>query len=117
MQTSIDLNILKKQQLKEMTCMKSQFISHRRSQRRIYPQFAILRINNVHSREAAKKYIGHAVELYKVYEGMKEESSVEGTIVRVHGNSGCVIAKFTRNLSPIEIGSTVYVKLYKSDDY
>lgn len=116
MSSTVDIAILKKKQLKEMTCMKSQFISHRRSQRRIYPQFAILRIENVNTREAAKKYIGHAVELFKVYEGMEKESSVEGTIVRVHGNSGCVIAKFSRNLSPIEIGSTVYVKLYKSDD-
>lgn len=117
MSSAIDMNILKKQHLKDLTCMKAIFVSHRRSQRKIYPQFAILKIENINDRESAMRYIGHEVELFKVYEGMKEESSVEGVITRVHGNSGKVIARFSRNLSPLEVGNRVYVKLYKSSDY
>jgi len=95
------------------------FISHRRSQRNVYPRYAHLRIEGVTSKAQAEKYIGRGVELYikkeKVQKSGYKERVVRGYIHRVHGNSGVVRARFEKNLCPSYIGSFVYVKLYKAN--
>lgn len=79
------------------------FTSHKRSQRKVYPRYSLLKINNVKDRASAKNYIGNAV-LYK---------DNQGVITRVHGNSGVVMARFKRNLPPQAIGSEIQVCLWK----
>lgn len=83
------------------------FVSHKRSQRKIYPKYAILKINNVKDRDTAKKYVSNCVEY--VRNGKKNI----GVITRAHGNSGVVLARFKRNLPPQDIGNEVGVKLWK----
>lgn len=83
------------------------FVSHKRSQRKIYPRYALLRMPCVKDRESAKKYVNNAV----LYVRNGKENS--GVITRVHGNSGVVMARFEKNLPPQDIGNTVQVKLWK----
>lgn len=95
------------------------FISFKRSQRKTYPRYSLLRIENVTTKEQAQKYLGNAVEMYvpktKVQPSGYKERVILGYIHRVHGNSGVVRARFDRNLNPDWIGTYVYVKMYKAN--
>lgn len=95
------------------------FISFKRSQKKVYPRYALLRIDKVTTKEQAEKYIGNAVEMYipktKVQLTGFKERIVMGYIKRTHGNSGVVRARFEKNLCPKYIGSLVYVKLFKAN--
>ncbi|OAG31361.1 large subunit ribosomal protein L35Ae [Nematocida displodere] len=95
------------------------FISFKRSQRTTHPRYALIRIDEVTSKEQAEKYIGNAVEMYipktKVQQNGFKERTVTGYIHRVHGNSGVLRARFEKNLCPKFIGSFVYVKMYKAN--
>ena len=97
------------------TTVPATFVSHQRSQRKLHPRFALLKINNVGDREAASKYLGNAVYMHW---HNKEGELVEnhGVIRKHHGNKGVVRAIFERNLNPKALGQTLYVKLYKVDD-
>lgn len=83
------------------------FVSHKRSQRKIYPRYALLRLPCVKDRQSATKYINNAVH----YTRNGRENV--GVITRVHGNSGVVMGRFKRNLPPQDVGKTVEVKLWK----
>ncbi|KAI4292669.1 large subunit ribosomal protein L35Ae [Pancytospora philotis] len=91
------------------------FVSHKRSQRRIHPRYALLEISGVKDRNTAENYMNNAV--YMCWTN-KEGELVEnrGVIRKHHGNRGTVRAVFQRNLNPKSIGQTVYVKLYKVED-
>ncbi|EPR78285.1 60S ribosomal protein L35a [Spraguea lophii 42_110] len=108
------MEVIKKIELKERVCAKGTLYSHKRSKKNIYPRYSLITIENVKTREAAMKYVGNAVELFKP-ESTKEES-IHGIIKAVHGRSGAVRAKFSRNISPVEMGSKVYIKLYKMNE-
>ena len=100
--------------LDEMT-IKGTFLSHRRGQRRLHPKQALLKIENVYSRENAERYVRNAVVFtYERPDG--ERVDIEGTIKAVHGNSGAVRASFERNLKPKAQGQRVYIKLYKREE-
>merc|ERR1711915_55094 len=43
--------------------------------------------------------------------------TVLGKIVKTHGNRGCVVVRFERNLAPVEVNSRVYIKLNKAIEY
>lgn len=94
------------------------FVSYKRSQRRVYVRYALLRIENVATRAQAERYVGNAVEMYipkeKVQASGYKERVVKGYIHRVHGDSGVVRARFVKNLSPGFLGTKVSVKLYKA---
>lgn len=92
------------------TTIPATFISHKRGQRRVHPNHALLRIAGISTRADAEFFLGN---------GVSAAADNHGRITRVHGNSGVVAAKFTRNLAPNRIGTDVAVKLYKvaSDDY
>lgn len=94
------------------TTIPATFVSFRRGLRRIYPRHALVKIENVTSRNDAGSYIGNGVVCYKMGKE-KERHPVHGVITRVHGNSGVVCARFSRNLNPKSIGSSVFIKLYK----
>jgi large subunit ribosomal protein L35Ae len=94
------------------TTIPATFVSFRRSRHVIYERYALLKINNVTSRNDATKYVSNGVVAYKqTKEG--EKYPVHGVITRVHGKRGVVRARFTRNMNPKSIGSYVFVKLYK----
>ncbi|KRH91999.1 hypothetical protein M153_15234000619, partial [Pseudoloma neurophilia] len=50
------------------TTISAKFIGHRRAQRRLHPREALVRIDNVDSKEAAEKYVGLECFLGKVYD-------------------------------------------------
>jgi large subunit ribosomal protein L35Ae len=95
------------------------FISYKRSQRRVYLRYALLRIEGVTTRDQAEKYIGRAVEMYIAKEKAQpsgyKERVVKGYIHKTHGSSGVVRARFKKNLSPYFLGTKVYVRLYKAN--
>jgi large subunit ribosomal protein L35Ae len=105
-----EIKKLRREEALKNTTIPSVFVSHKRSKRKVYPRHALLRIENVCSREAARKYVGNCVEF------IRNDNSVYGRISRVHGNSGVVCARFVRNLPPNDIGKTVFVKLYKINE-
>ncbi|KAM0671456.1 ribosomal protein L35Ae [Ordospora colligata] len=94
------------------TTIPANFFSYKRGQRRLYPRYALLSISNVGSRESASQYVGNGVLCYKVNK-QGEARAVHGVITKVHGMSGAVRARFTRNLDSQALGTQVFVKLYK----
>lgn len=104
---------------RERIAIPANFVSFKRSQRNVYQRYALLKMENVTTKEQAEKYIGRAVEMYipktKVQLSGYKERVVMGYIHRVHGNSGLVRARFEKTLCPKYIGSYVYVQLYKAN--
>ncbi|KAK1348272.1 ribosomal protein L35a [Hamiltosporidium tvaerminnensis] len=92
------------------TCVPATFFSYKRSLRKIYPKYALLRLPCVNTREQASKYVGHAV--VSMCKGIENK----GRISKVHGNSGVVVCRFKKNLAPRDIGSEVFVRLYKVEE-
>ncbi|KAG5859533.1 ribosomal protein L35Ae [Encephalitozoon hellem] len=94
------------------TTIPATFVSFKRGQRRLHPRYALLKINNVTSKGEASDYVGNGVVCYK--KNKKGETRVvHGVVTRIHGNSGAVRARFTRNLDPKMLGTYVFIKLYK----
>ena len=91
------------------------FTSFQRSRIVLHPRYALLKINNVESRESAKKYIKNVVH-YRWTNKEGEEKENYGIIKGVHGNKGMVRVLFERNLPPKALGSIVRVKLYKAEN-
>lgn len=96
------------------TSIPATFVSFKRGLRRIYPRYALLKISNVASRDDAAGFLGNGVVCYK--DSKEGRYPVHGRITRVHGRSGVVRARFTRNLNPRSIGGRVFIKLYKVED-
>lgn len=94
------------------TTIPATFVSFKRGQRRLHPRYALLKISNVASKDEASKYIGNGVICYKKSNKGKVYP-VHGVVTRIHGNSGAVRARFTRNLDPKMLGTHVFIKLYK----
>lgn len=96
------------------TTIKSTFLGFRRTQRKLHPKYALLKINNVGNRQQAELYIDNAV--YFSWNNRKGELvENRGVIKSVHGNKGVVVATFQRNLNPAFVGHIVNVKAYKMD--
>ncbi|KAM0675483.1 60S ribosomal protein L33B [Gurleya vavrai] len=106
----MNITEIKQEELISRITIPSVFISHKRSQRRLYPKYALLRIEPVKTRDAALKYVGNCVEF--VRNGKRNL----GRVTRAHGNSGVIMARFKTNLAPQDVGKTVNVKLYKIND-
>lgn len=123
------------------TATLAKFISHRRALRRLHPREALVRIDGVRDGASASRYVGLEAVLVKAYDHcvkdadnymsslvvrtgtfIPENSSmrlkmVVGRVVKVHGNQGVVVCRFERNLAPVEINSTVYVRLSRAIEY
>ncbi|OIR57903.1 MAG: 60S ribosomal protein L35A [Amphiamblys sp. WSBS2006] len=92
-------------------------LGYRRGRRIQHPAQSLLSIDDVHTKEDASFYVGKAV--HYVYHGKKEvkgttERAMKGTVTRVHGNSGAVMARFERPLPAESFGCVVRVMLYPS---
>lgn len=82
-----------------------------------HPNFSLLQVENVSSKKDATFYLGKRVAY--VYHGKKKVNGsalkvIWGKIVRSHGNSGVVRAKFRRNLPSTAFGQAARVMLYPS---
>ena len=76
-----------------------------------------MKLEGVETTEEGKFYMGKRVAY--IYKGKAERDGTKfrvvwGKIVRSHGTSGIVRAKFRRNLPPAAIGASLRVMLYPS---
>ena len=71
---------------------------------------AILKLEGVQDRSASRYYFGkRGVSVTKSGNSFKTSW---GRISRSHGNNGAVLARFSKNLAPRTIGSTLRVMLF-----
>ncbi|MEN2495517.1 MAG: hypothetical protein MHMPM18_000133 [Marteilia pararefringens] len=77
--------------------VKAHFLGYRRGMHHQYPNFSLLQIDSVHNAKDANYYVGKTTYCaLKTKKGKKD--IVKGKIVRIHGKSGVVMAKFESNL-------------------
>jgi large subunit ribosomal protein L35Ae len=95
------------------------FTGYRRGKTTQHEQQALLSIEGVKTKEAAEWYLGKRVAyVYTAKKSVQRKNkaskvrSLTGKIVNVHGSSGVVRAKFSRNLPSEAIGKQVRVFLY-----
>lgn len=91
------------------------FVSYQRGRIVIHPRYALLKIENVTEREAAKKYVGHIV-CYRWVSTDGEIKENYGIIKNAHGTKGAVRALFERNLPPKALGGDMRVMLAKAEN-
>ena len=97
-------------------------LGYRRGRHYQYPDITLLKVDGVQTREDTDFYLGKRVAfVYKAktkkttYRGKKSRMRVTwGKILRPHGNSGVVRARFTNNLHSETFGRTVRVMLFPS---
>ncbi|MHA1339572.1 MAG: 50S ribosomal protein L35ae [Promethearchaeota archaeon] len=87
------------------TQLKGVFMNYRQSRHRIYPKFAIIKVEGFNSRNEAYKLIGKKVKWTS-----PSGKYLVGDITRVHGKNGQVIARFAKAGLPGQaIGSEVII--------
>ncbi|KAG8894837.1 hypothetical protein FRB99_000954 [Tulasnella sp. 403] len=93
---------------------KGRILNHRRGHRNAYPHQSLLSIEGVQNKKDAQFYVGKRVAY--VYKGKTPRHGTKlrviwGNIIRIHGNSGAVRAKFRPNL-PAESFGSVFLPVY-----
>ena len=96
---------------------KARHLSHQRSKHVTNPAVSLVLIEGVESPEEAQFYLGKRIAF--VYRANKEKNGskirvIWGKVVRPHGNSGIVRARFRHNLPPQTFGASLRVMLYPS---
>ncbi|KAB7502675.1 60S ribosomal protein L35a, partial [Armadillidium nasatum] len=101
---------------------KAIFTGYKRSQRNQYTNIALLKIEGATNQQDAKFYIGkNCYYMYKSkngsYNKYHEKNRIRmiwGKVMRVHGNTGSVRAKFTSNLPAYAMSRRIRIMLYPS---
>jgi large subunit ribosomal protein L35Ae len=96
---------------------KGTILGYKRGQRNSYEHTSLIKIDGVSDKESSDFYLGKKIAyIYKAK--VKKNGSpyrvVWGKVMRRHGNSGVVRAKFAKNLSPTTFGQQVRIMLYPS---
>jgi len=99
-------------------------LGYRRSHVNQYPQWSLLRLEGVRSKDETDFYLGKRVAyIYRAGKRKAERQGKDATtrirviwgrIAKSHGNNGVVRARFRHNLPPKTFGATVRVMLYPS---
>ena len=95
--------------------VRAKFLGFRRSKVQQNTNQSILRLEGVNDRNAAQYYFGkRVVYIYKTKSGQKDKRfrTIWGRIGRGHGNTGAVLARFSKNLPARAMGSTLRVMLF-----
>merc|ERR550514_597957 len=100
--------------------VEARILGFKRSKKNQYSQTSLIKANGVESREDTKFYFGKRIAF--VYKARKIKLGTNlrciwGKVIRSHGNSGVLRAKFRRNLPPNSIGSHCRVMLYPNRSY
>merc|ERR1711869_109610 len=93
------------------------FLGYKRSKANQHTNMALLKLEHVECTKDATWYLGKRVAY--VYKAKTEKQGgkfrcIWGKVVRPHGTSGVVRAKFQKNLPPAAMGGKVRVILYPS---
>jgi ribosomal protein L35AE/L33A len=67
-------------------------------------------IPKVRHRIEATKFLGQKILYLPEKSGGRNIKTIKGKIVKLHGRSGCFIARFRTNLPPSAITSFVYIR-------
>jgi large subunit ribosomal protein L35Ae len=96
-------------------------LGYKRSNHRQHAHTALLKVEGVHTKEDADFYVGKRVAyVYNsknkggVTKSAFHKRVIWGKVIRQHGSSGVVRAKFQTNIPPSSIGKAVRVMLYPS---
>ncbi|KAI3334048.1 ribosomal protein L35A [Ustulina deusta] len=97
--------------------VKARHLGYRRNKHTTHPNRSLVKIEGVDDPEAAKFYLGKKVAF--IYKAPKEIRGTHtrvtwGKIVRGHGNSGTVQARFAVPLPTKSFGASLRVLLYPS---
>lgn len=97
---------------------KAAVLGYRRSRTNQYTGTSLLKICGVKDRHDTPFYLGKKVAY--IYRATRKINGskirvIWGKIIKPHGNSGVVRAKFAHNLPPKSMGATVRVMLYPSN--
>ncbi|XP_011069703.1 60S ribosomal protein L35a-3-like [Sesamum indicum] len=91
---------------------------YKRSKSNQYPNISFIHIEGVNTQDEVAWYLGKCMAyIYnaKVKKNGSHYGCIWGKVVRPHGNSGVVRAKFKSNLPPKSMGARVRVFLYPSN--
>lgn len=95
--------------------VKAKFLGFRRSKVQQNTNQVLLVLEGVKDRSAASYYFGkRVVYVYKKSSGDKDKRfrTIWGRVSRAHGSNGVVLARFSHNLPPRAMGSTLRVMLF-----
>lgn len=95
--------------------VRAKFVGFRRSKVQQNTNQCILNLEGVNDNSAASYYFGkRVVYVYKKTSGKQDSRfrTIWGRICRAHGNNGTVLARFSHNLPPRAMGSTLRVMLF-----
>ncbi|KAG5533478.1 hypothetical protein RHGRI_027602 [Rhododendron griersonianum] len=93
-------------------------LGYKRSKSNQYPNTSLIQIEGVNTKEEVTWYQGKRIAyIYKAK--VKRDGThyrcIWGKVIRPHGNSGVVRAKFKSNLPPKSMGARVRVFMYPSN--
>lgn len=96
---------------------KARILGFKRAKRNQRENTSLIEIENVKTKEDTAFYLGKRIAY--VYRAQREINGskvrvIWGKVMRTHGNSGVVKAKFAKNLPPRSMGASARVMLYPS---
>jgi len=97
--------------------VKGTILGFKRGRRNTYHHTNLVKIDGVNDTDGSKFYFGKKIAyIYKASRAVSGSKFrvVWGKVTRAHGSNGVVRAKFSTNLSPTTMGSSVRIMLYPS---